>query len=125
MDMMTVLSFLGVAILLYLAWQSFRSKSSGINLNGNQSVEIKSLYKKGIIMSALNPKVSLFFLALLPQFVNTSSGRVALQMFTAIAFFADKVRAFLIKDPRLSRKINIVQGSIFTLIGLKIAFSEK
>jgi threonine/homoserine/homoserine lactone efflux protein len=134
-----VVKYAGAAYLLFLAWKSFREKESGFNLTHQSSLDYKSLYKKGIIMNVLNPKVSLFFLAFLPQFINYSTGNVPLQMLTlgiifmlqailifiVISVFSEKVGYLLRKSPSLSKKINILQGSLFTLIGLKIAFSDK
>lgn len=90
-------------------------------------------------MNVLNPKISLFFLAFLPQFVNQESGNVSIQMlvlgvvfliqtlvlFILISIFAGKVGSFLRRNPSFSKKINYIQGSLFTLIGLKIAFTQK
>lgn len=90
-------------------------------------------------MNLLNPKVSLFFLAFFPQFINYENGHVSIQMlvygmlfliqtlviFSLISIFAGKVGSFLRKNPAISKKINYIQGSLFTLIGLKIAFSQK
>lgn len=137
----TIVKYAGAAYLLYLAYKSFRDKSSGINVenDSDSSLSRKSLYKKGVIMNLLNPKVSLFFLALFPQFVNYEAGNVPIQMlvygiifliqalllFSLISIFAGKVGNFLRKSPTIARKINIIQGSLFTLIGLKIAFSQK
>lgn len=135
----TVVKYIGAAYLLFLAFKSFREKASSINLNTERTLDYKSLYKKGIIMNLLNPKVSLFFLAFFPQFINYENGHVSIQMlvygilflvqtlfiFTLISIFAGKVGYYLQKNPTFSKKINYIQGSLFTLIGLKIAFSEK
>ncbi|MFB9760272.1 LysE family translocator [Ectobacillus funiculus] len=135
----TVVKYAGAAYLLFLAFKSFSEKGSSFNLNNEDTLDYKSLYKKGIIMNVLNPKVSLFFLAFFPQFINYENGNVSIQMliygilflvqtlviFTLISVFAGKVGYFLRKNPSLSKKINIIQGSLFTLIGLKIAFSQK
>lgn len=135
----TLVKYAGAAYLLFLAYKSFRDKSSGFTLTNENSLDYKSLYKKGVIMNLLNPKVSLFFLAFFPQFIQYENGNVSLQMlgfgilfliqalviFTLISMFAGKVGNFLRKDPSLSKKINMIQGSLFTLIGLKIAFSQK
>ncbi|MEH7380197.1 LysE family translocator [Bacillus sp. JJ1533] len=135
----TVVKYAGAAYLLFLAVKSFREKASSLTLNSADILDYKSLYKKGVIMNLLNPKVSLFFLAFFPQFINYESGQVSIQMlvygllflvqtlviFSLISIFAGKVGNFIRKNPTLSKKINYIQGSLFTLIGLKIIFSEK
>ncbi|KKO50806.1 LysE family translocator [Paenibacillus sp. DMB20] len=134
-----VVKYAGAAYLLYLAYKAFREKDSSFAQNKLDASNHESLYKKGIIMNLLNPKVSLFFPAFLPQFVNDQAGNVSLQMlaygivflvqslviFTFISIFAGKLGNFMHKSPAISRKINILQGSIFALIGLKIAFTPK
>ncbi|MEH7226089.1 LysE family translocator [Bacillus sp. JJ1566] len=134
----TVVKYAGAAYLLWLAYKSFREKASHFNISSENNLDYISLYKKGVIMNLLNPKVSLFFLAFFPQFINYGSGHVSFQMFvlgiiflvqtlvifSLISIFAGKVGYFLRKNPTLSKKINYIQGSLFTLIGLKIAFSQ-
>src|SRR5690606_38881227 len=69
-----IVKYAGAAYLLYLAYKSFRDKSSIVQLNGERGRSRIALYRRGIIMNVLNPKVSLFFLAFLPQFVIQESG---------------------------------------------------
>ncbi|KSU84529.1 Threonine/homoserine/homoserine lactone efflux protein [Fictibacillus enclensis] len=135
----SIIKYAGAAYLLFLAYKSFREKNSQFTLTSADTLNYTALYKRGIIMNLLNPKVSLFFLAFLPQFVNYHSGHVSLQMltygilfllqalllFTLISIFAEKAGNFIRKNPRVSSKINFIQGSLFTLIGLKIAFSQR
>ena len=135
----TLVKYAGAAYLLYLAYQSFREKSTGVHLEDKTSLSYQSLYQKGMIMNLLNPKVSLFFLAFLPQFINDGAGSVSKQMliyglifliqaliiFALISLFAGKLGDVLRKRPSLSKKINLIQGTLFALIGLKIAFSQK
>lgn len=134
-----IVKYVGAAYLLFLAYKSFREEGASFNLSNDHASNYKSLYKRGVIMNLLNPKVSLFFLALFPQFINYKIGHVPIQMLTygvifliqalvlfiVISIFAEKVGYFLRKSPSLSRKINVIQGSLFALIGLKIAFSQK
>jgi len=135
----TVVKYIGAAYLLFLAFKSFKEKGSSFDLKAENSLDYKDLYKKGIIMNLLNPKLSLFFLAFFPQFINHENGHASLQMliygivflvqafviFMLISIFAGKVGYFLRKNPSLSKKISMIQGSLFALIGLKIAFSQK
>ncbi|MCA1202811.1 LysE family translocator [Priestia flexa] len=135
----SIIKYAGAAYLMYLAYKAFTAKSSSLEVQKTQQVSYDALYKKGIIMNILNPKVSLFFLAFLPQFVTASGGNAAFQMlvygitflvqalfvFTVISLFAGKVGTVLRKRPAISQKINLIEGSLFTLIGLRIALSEK
>ncbi|WP_226582696.1 LysE family translocator [Halobacillus litoralis] len=134
-----VVKYAGAVYLLYLAWQSFRDKGSTLISEGQKSLTYNSLYKKGILMNILNPKVSLFFLALLPQFVNRSSGYVPLQMtllggifllqafgvFVLVSLLSDKIRSLLIRNTQVAGKLNVIQGTVLGIIGLQIALSEK
>jgi threonine/homoserine/homoserine lactone efflux protein len=135
----TIVKYAGVAYLLYLAWQSFKEKEKGFIINENKPLEYRSLYKKGILMNLLNPKVSLFFLALLPQFVNKSIGHITLQMFilgiiflvqalvifVVVSVFSEKLRHFLLTNSFIAKRMNVIKGSLLAVIGIQIAFSEK
>jgi len=134
----SIVKYAGAAYLLFLAYKSFREKSFDPSLKSSGTQNYTSLYKKGVIMSLLNPKLSLFFLALLPQFVNYQHN-VTVQMLVlgfifliesliflvAVSIFAEKVGHLLRKSTFISSKMNMIQGSLFALIGLKVAFSEK
>ena len=133
-----VVKFAGAAYLLYLAWQSFRVKGDPFTLNQQNRQAYFALYKKGIIMNVLNPKVSLFFLALLPQFIKPEQGHVPLQMFIlGIIFLAQAlvlfslfsicagiVRQVIIGKPTVAKRMNIIQGFLFALIGISVALSK-
>jgi len=134
-----VVKYAGAAYLLYLAWLEFRDKSSEIGLSSKPQAAYGALYRRGILMSTLNPKVSLFFLALLPQFVDRSAGHISLQMlglgfiflvqaliiFSLVSLFANRFGGWLTRSKTIARKINVVQGLIFTVIALQIAFSKR
>lgn len=78
------LKIAGACYLLYLAYRAL--KSSG-NLNCNQHSSTSG-FKKGILMNILNPKVALFFIAFLPQFVSSETKHFALDMIILGAIFA-------------------------------------
>ncbi|MEA0552382.1 LysE family translocator [Lysinibacillus irui] len=135
----SIVKFAGAAYLLYLAWQSFRAKGDPFSWQQQNVQAYVKLYKKGILMNILNPKVSLFFLALLPQFVHPSQGHVALQMlilgivflvqalvlFILFSLFAGKVRNVIIGQPVIAKRLNMIQGILFTFIGIQIAISKQ
>ncbi|MGG1575002.1 LysE family translocator [Fictibacillus sp. NRS-1165] len=136
-----IVKYAGAMYLLYLAIQSFREKDTDLTgTNDNKSVlNYKSLYKKGILMNILNPKVSLLFLALLPQFVDKSTGNAtgqifilgiitmvqALVIFVGISILSDRLRYFLSHNSFIAKRINMIKGSVLGVIGLQIALSEK
>lgn len=83
-----LLKFAGVAYLIYLAWQTLRAKGPlaiDNELPGGKSMA--GIARTGMLINVLNPKLSAFFLAFLPQFIDPAAGSVALQMITLSAVF--------------------------------------
>lgn len=93
----TLLKTAGAGYLLWLAWLSFRAgasttdvaegAASGQGSIGNNFPGYMTLYRRGIVMNVTNPKVSLFFLAFLPQFCDPARGSVALQVLSLGGLF--------------------------------------
>src|SRR5690606_37931117 len=83
----TLLKLAGAAYLVYLAWGAFRSDGQATHADRPASSGKLALYRRGIIMNLTNPKVSLFFLAFLPQFTSPARGSVALQTLALGALF--------------------------------------
>lgn len=122
-----------------MAYEAFKDSGSAAKPLSQPSRPYFSLYRKGIVMNILNPKVSLFFLALLPQFVNQQANSSALQMlilegvfilqafliFSAISFFAGKIAFYVVENHALARKFNLAKALLLALIGLQIAFSDQ
>lgn len=76
----TALKCVGAAYLLYLAWLSWRSGASHASLHRSAFPGYWGLYRRGVIMNITNPKVTLFFLAFLPQFAKPELGHLPLQI---------------------------------------------
>jgi threonine/homoserine/homoserine lactone efflux protein len=76
----TILKLAGAAYLLYLAVQAFRAGTDTGPLRSADHLRAFVLYRRGIIMNITNPKVSIFFLAFLPQFTDPSKGPLTLQL---------------------------------------------
>lgn len=95
-----------------------------------------AIYRKGLIMNILNPKVLLFFLAFLPQFVSPNSENPSLSiaflgatfslqafvLFSLIALCAGKLRGFLHQGPSSQRLLNRIQGIVLLCIGGLLLF---
>ena len=77
----TVLKILGAMYLAYLAWQAFLASASELHAPGSNLRSAGALYRRGIIMNITNPKVTIFFLAFLPQFASPAQGALAPQIF--------------------------------------------
>ncbi|HCW92319.1 MAG TPA: threonine transporter RhtB, partial [Flexistipes sinusarabici] len=76
----TALKFIGAGYLLYLAWKVFTAPVEQIKGRSEQKNNYRKLYFRGIIMNITNPKVSIFFLAFLPQFADPTRGSITLQL---------------------------------------------
>lgn len=135
----TLLKFIGGGYLLYLAWHAFRASPEKINMHGGQEKAVGILYRRGIIMNLTNPKVSIFFLAFLPQFVDPQRGPISLQMvalgvififatilvFGTIALIGGALGDWLNRSERAQRAMNRVAGAVFIGLALKLVTVER
>ncbi|MCK5077845.1 MAG: LysE family translocator [Calditrichia bacterium] len=134
-----IVKYLGAAYLIYLGIIAIRERNkNALQINRNAKYENKKLYRRGILMNILNPKVSLFFLAFLPQFVSADSSNVSLEMmflgiifmvqaiivFTIVSILAHKLSEQIVKNPKVAKVINWVKASVFLIIGIQIAISD-
>ncbi len=79
----SIVKYLGAAYLFYLAYLSYKEKRPIVHIESSQSknnISFFKLVRKGLLMNVLNPKVALFFMALLPQFVVVGGFSVTFQM---------------------------------------------
>lgn len=136
----SALMYLGAAYLLYLAWGAFRAPAAELILpSATDNYNKFALYRKGLLMNALNPKVLLFFLALLPQFLDKNGNWPpvvqilvlgiafaiqALCCFSLIAVCAGKIRDKIFRIKNFSLIMNRVEGTILTLIAVGLVFLE-
>jgi len=135
----TLLKGIGAAYLLYLAWQIFHAAPEKIRIHGNQQRNLGTLYRRGIIMNVTNPKVSIFFLAFLPQFADPERGSISLQMaalggifimatilvFGAVALIGGALGDWLNCSIRAQRIMNRVAGTVFVGLALKLVTAER
>ena len=136
---MNLLKIFGASYLLFLAWKSFKAGRRGEKIS-MQKTESKSanfeIYKRGVLMNVLNPKVLLFFLAFLPQFVNLSTenagGQIiflgftfavqAFLIFSLIAVCAGKIRKFILQKKNLGQIFSYIEATVLTLIAVTLIF---
>ncbi|RXI43977.1 threonine transporter RhtB [Malaciobacter mytili] len=135
-----LVKFAGAAYLLYIAYQAFKYRNAPLDLSiQNSSNELKKLYIKGFIMNILNPKVSIFFLAFLPQFVTPSNGNIPMQMITlGVIFMTLTIITFsligvtgnilskkLLEKPSIVKYMNILTSFVLGGLAVKLALSSK
>jgi threonine/homoserine/homoserine lactone efflux protein len=131
----TVLKMAGALYLVYLAWQAFRASASTLEAPRSNLRSSGALYRRGIIMNITNPKVSIFFLAFLPQFASPGHGPIAPQIFLlggififaalvvfcVIAFLAGALGGWLHNSPKARVYLNRIAGTVFAGLALKLA----
>ena len=129
------LKIVGACYLLYLAWLSVQNKE--LNLGGtDRDITNRSYYFTGVIMNLTNPKVALFFLVFLPQFVNTSNDNVTIQIFllgllfilsalcvfTSIAYLASFLEDILKKSKTVNKNLNILAALVYFALAINLFF---
>ena len=110
-----------------------------MSVNGRVSPkELINIFKQGVLVAVLNPKVAVFFLAFLPQFVETGAGSISAQLFLhgsliiVVAAFVEppliliggKLTGYLSKNTKISRWMDRGLGALFVGLGIKLATSD-
>lgn len=131
--------YLGVAYLLYMAWNTLRERGA---LSVNQETSARTdvqVTVEAVLINILNPKLSIFFLAFLPQFVSTDEAHPVPHMlmlsavfmlmtfvvFVAYGLFAASVRDHVISRPRVMTWMRRTFAGAFAALGAKLAFTER
>jgi threonine/homoserine/homoserine lactone efflux protein len=134
-----IIKYLGVAYLLYMAWMTLKETGA---LSVDTDVTPKSAGKvivEGILINILNPKLSIFFFAFLPQFVPTTAPNAVQQMlglsgvfmlatfviFAGYGLFAAAVRTHVISRPKIMTWLRRTFAAAFVLLGIRLALTER
>jgi threonine/homoserine/homoserine lactone efflux protein len=133
--------FAGAAYLIYIGGRALLTRASGLpGENGNDGVDgWWSAFRQGVITNILNPKVALFFLALMPQFISaTSDTKVAAFLVLGVSFMvlglvwtvilavaAASLRGMFLRRPSMANVLNKVAGSLFIGLGLRLATARQ
>ncbi|GIJ01890.1 RhtB family transporter [Spirilliplanes yamanashiensis] len=134
----TVVRYLGAAYLCYLGVQALRRRPPADLPEGDRPPRtLRQSFTDGLVVNVLNPKVGLFFLAFLPQFVDADRGPAALQtlvlgvVFFLIALALDlgyafgsaALRGWLNRRSRLLRRQNQIAGGVYLTLGVAAALT--
>ena len=130
----------GAAYLIWLGVQALRSKGGGFVAETRDGGEpLRKVFRQGVLVAVLNPKVAIFFLAFLPQFVEPGAGPVPAQLFLhgaliiVVAAFIEpplvlagaKLVEGLRRSPRLGLWMDRTLGALFLALGVRLALSER
>lgn len=134
-----LLKYAGVAYLLYLAWSAWR-ESGSLSVEGAQEERRTGrIVWRGAAINVLNPKLSLFFLAFLPQFIDTGTAGPTLQMvglgavfmvltlvvFIGYGLLASYARTHVIEQPTVMTVLRRSFAFAFAGLGARLALAER
>ena len=129
------LKIIGACYLVYLGWLSLQNKELKIGSSESANAN-RSYFVTGVIMNLTNPKVALFFLVFLPQFVNPINGSVTIQIFqlgflfilsalfvfSSIAFLGSFLEAYLKKSSTVNKNINNIAALVYFALAINLFF---
>jgi threonine/homoserine/homoserine lactone efflux protein len=130
--------YAGAAYLVWIGIQALRHRKAFSIEGASDAKALAAIYRQSVIGNLLNPKVTLFFLAFLPQFVNTQAGHVGGQMvllgavfmaqtvviFGAVAMFSGWIGAWIRRKPAIGERLNLFAGVTFIALGVRVAMPD-
>jgi threonine/homoserine/homoserine lactone efflux protein len=133
------LKYLGVAYLLYMAWATWRDKDALTVVKDAEPRSATKVVVSGVLLNVLNPKLTIFFFAFLPQFVSTNAPGALLKMvelslvfmlmtfvvFVGYGAFAAAIRNHVISRPKILAWMRKVFSSAFAALAVSLAVTEK
>ena len=133
------IKYLGVAYLIYLAWSTLRQRGA-LDLGGGLTAGSASkVIAKAVLINLLNPKLTIFFFAFLPQFVNPRDPApvavmaelsivfmaMTLVVFVAYGLLASRVRDHILSRPRVMTWMRRTFAGAFVALAARLAFAER
>src|SRR5512136_753910 len=133
-----LVKYAGAAYLLFLAVKTLKERSV-VRLADPDDRALAALFRRGFLMNVLNPKVAMFFLAFLPQFLTPDTRYFPLWMlmlgfifmaqaviiFCAIGYFSGSIGNYVLTRPTLARRFDWMTAGIFISLGFKLAIMER
>ncbi|WNV09729.1 LysE family translocator [Tardiphaga sp. 709] len=134
-----VFKYVGVAYLLYMAWKTLQEHGTLKVETDDSAQSALQVTTTAILINILNPKLSIFFLAFLPQFISADEAHPLSQMlllsavfmlmtfgvFALYGLFAASIRNHVITRPRVLTWMRRTFAGAFAALGAKLAFAER
>ena len=134
-----IFKYVGVAYLLYMAWSTLKERGALQVESETSPRSALRVITAAILVNLLNPKLSIFFFAFLPQFVRTDEAAPLARMlelslvFMALTFvvfvgyglFAASIRSHVISRPRVLTWMRRTFAAAFVALGARLAFAER
>jgi len=131
--------YLGVAYLLYMAWNTLREHGSLSVAKDERARSATQITVEAVLINILNPKLSIFFLAFLPQFISVGEAHplsamlelsIVFMLMTFVVFvgyglFAAAIRDHVISRPRVLTWMRRSFAAAFVALGARLAFAER
>ena len=137
----SIVKYCGVAYLIYLGIKMIVDKSSIFENNDTkiERLDLKKIYRQGVLTNVLNPKVALFFLAFLPQFINPEYAQGAIPFLILgltfmttgtiwclfLAYSSSLITKTLRKNDKVGKVMQKLSGLIFIVLGLKLLTNKQ
>ncbi len=132
----SMVKYAGAAYLIYLGAQLILSRRSRLEIGSAQPHSLKHAFFTGALSNISNPKITIFYLAFLPQFISSETQNPTLLLFvlgTSFAlmtfifkvpfgYFAGRASQWLQSRPNLIRWIDLASGSVLIALGIRLAF---
>lgn len=131
--------FVGAAYLVYLGIKSWRDKNTFHLQTSAPITKSSTLFWQGVLSNVLNPKIAVFFVAFLPQFVDQGSAQIPLQMITlgltfagfglcfllVVGYSSGTIGKWLTYRPQYTQFFQRLAGGILIGLGIQLALTEK
>ena len=136
----SIVKWVGAAYLIYIGIQVLRSRQGALVIDGAgmKPLNYKAICWQGFLSDVLNPKVAIFFLAFLPQFVEANSSHRAMEVFflgctvniiaiiinLLLVYFAGMLTVKLRRHQKVTAWLNKAMGAVFISLGIKLAYEK-
>jgi threonine/homoserine/homoserine lactone efflux protein len=134
-----VVKYVGSAYLIYLGIKTWREKSVPGLQTAPASASSRQLFWQGVLSNVLNPKIAIFFLAFLPQFVDSGNGQVTVQLISlgltfalfglcflvVVGYSSGTIGAYITRRPQYGQFTQRLAGGILLGLGVRLALTER